>query len=132
MLTFITFCYIINLKLNKGDYMDNILGKRLKELRIQNEKLQKDIANYLSITTSAYGYYEKGERQPNPEILLKLAKYFNVSTDYLLGRTDTPNNSEEKLTIAASMKNGLDISDMTDDEKKFITDFVNMVRKNKK
>lgn len=94
--------------------MDNILGERLKKLRMQKEKLQKDIANYLSITTSAYGYYEKGERQPNPEMLLKLAEYFNVTTDYLLGRTDIPNNdfikdidskiTENNLHIAANSK----------------------------
>lgn len=94
--------------------MDNILGERLKKLRMQKEKLQKDIANYLSITTSAYGYYERGERQPNPEMLLKLAEYFNVTTDYLLGRTDIPNNdfikdidskiTENNLHIAANSK----------------------------
>lgn len=68
--------------------MNNILGKRLKDLRLKNGKLQKDIANYLNISDVAYGYYEKGERQPNPEVLLKLANYFNVTTDYLLGRID--------------------------------------------
>lgn len=111
--------------------MSNILGTRLKELRIKNEKFQKDIAEYLNISDVAYGYYEKGERQPNPDMLLKLANYFNVTTDYLLGRTDIP-NSEEKIQIAASMKDGLDISDMDEDEKKFINDFIKMVRNKKK
>ena len=78
--------------------MNNILGTRLKELRLKNDKLQKDVANYLNISDVAYGYYEKGERQPNPDMLLKLAKYFNVTTDYLLGKTDIPN----ELHMAAS------------------------------
>ena len=68
--------------------MNNVLGSRLKELRLKKDKLQKDVANYLNISDVAYGYYEKGERQPNPEMLLKLAEYFGVTTDYLLGRTE--------------------------------------------
>ena len=50
--------------------------------------MQKDLAKYLNITTSAYGYYEQGKRNPDIEILRKLADYFDVSTDYLLGRTN--------------------------------------------
>ena len=66
--------------------MNNILGTRLKDLRLKNDKLQKDVANYLNISDVAYGYYEKGERQPNPDMLLKLAEYFNVTTDYSSGK----------------------------------------------
>lgn len=114
--------------------MNNVLGIRLKELRLKNEKLQKDVADYLNITTSAYGYYEKGIRQPNPEMLLKLAEYFDVTTDFLLGRTDTPNEKnidDEKLIIAA--RSDVDLSELTEDEQKYILDFIKMIknRKNK-
>lgn len=61
-----------------------LLGKRLKDLRISNDKLQKDVANFLGITDVAYGHYEKGTRVPPADMLLKLSKYFNVSIDYLL------------------------------------------------
>lgn len=69
----------------------NILGNRLKSLRSEKEVGQKDIADFLNISTSAYGFYEQGKRKPPSEILNKLAEYFNVSVDYLLGRTDIKN-----------------------------------------
>lgn len=68
--------------------------------------LQKDIASYLNITTSAYGFYEQGKRKPDMETLKKLADFFNVSTDYLIGRTDnkksfidTRRNKQEHSTF---------------------------------
>lgn len=63
-----------------------MLGKRLQELRISKGLLQKDVAGKLKITTSAYGFYEQGKRMPDIETLKSLAKLFNVSVDYLLGR----------------------------------------------
>lgn len=68
--------------------MSPLIGKRLRELREENHLLQKDIAKYLNITTSAYGYYEQGKRNPDIETIKNLADFFNTSTDYLLGRTD--------------------------------------------
>lgn len=64
---------------------------RLKELRKSNGKTQKELAEYLGISERGYQNYEMGKREPNLEILSKLADYFNVSTDYLLGRSDDPN-----------------------------------------
>lgn len=61
---------------------------RLKELRIENGKTQKDLSKFLNITDVAYYYYESEKRDMSPEIILKLSNYFNVSTDYLLGKTD--------------------------------------------
>ncbi len=66
--------------------------KRLKQLRMERNIRQKEIADYLGITVSAYGNYELGQRQPNFEILCKMADFFNVSVDYLLGR-ENKNNS---------------------------------------
>lgn len=65
-----------------------MFSKRLKELRKEKQVHQKDIAEYLGITPNAYGLYERGERKPNPDTLLMLADYFDVSVDYLLGRSD--------------------------------------------
>lgn len=65
-----------------------MISERLKNLRCEKNLLQKDIANYLNISTSAYGYYEQGKRKPDTETIKNLADFFNVSTDYLLGRTD--------------------------------------------
>lgn len=64
------------------------LSNRLKNLRIEKGEMQKEVAMHLNITTSAYGFYEQGKRMPTPEILSKLADYFDVSVDYLLGKTN--------------------------------------------
>lgn len=60
---------------------------KLRELRTSQNKSQQDIANILGITRQAYNNYELGYREPGNEMLLKLADYFNVSLDYLFGRT---------------------------------------------
>lgn len=68
-----------------------MLSKRLKKLREQKEVYQKDVADYIGVSERVYGFYEAG-RFPKDEIILtKLADYFNVTVDYLIGRTDEPN-----------------------------------------
>ena len=64
--------------------------ERIKELRISKHLTQKDVSNYINITTNAYQKYEYGTRKPDIDIFIKLADYFDVSLDYLLGRTDNP------------------------------------------
>lgn len=59
---------------------------RLKELRKESKKNQTDIANYLHISQSNYGKYELKSIQPDIQTLCKLADYYNVSLDYLVGR----------------------------------------------
>ncbi len=71
-----------------------MLAQRLLYLRQQKKKTQAEMANLLGITRQAYGYYEKGEREPDTESLNKLADFFDVSVDYLLGRTDKPRSLE--------------------------------------
>jgi repressor LexA len=71
---------------------------RLKELRLERNKLQSDIGKILGVSDRAVGNYETGKRDMSPETIIILANYFNVSTDYLLGRTDirnTVNNIDE-------------------------------------
>lgn len=63
---------------------------KLKELRKALKQTQTDLAIYLGITVSAYGNYELGQREPDIKTLNKLADYFNVSVDYLLGRPESP------------------------------------------
>ncbi|MGG1480482.1 helix-turn-helix transcriptional regulator [Bacillus smithii] len=65
-----------------------MFSKRLKALRLQMSLTQKDMANLLEISRQAYGRYEKGESEPSVEAIIKLSEFFNVTTDYLLGRTD--------------------------------------------
>jgi len=62
--------------------------KKLVELRKEKKLTQSDLAEVLGISRQAYSNYEAGKRQPDNETMLKLAEYFNVTVDYLLGRSD--------------------------------------------
>lgn len=63
----------------------NCLTNRLITLRKERGVLQKDIAKEIGITAAAYSLYEKGKREPSLGTIQKMADYFNVSTDYLIG-----------------------------------------------
>lgn len=64
------------------------ISKILKELRKENEYSQQDVADFLNISRSTYGKYETGDREPSLEMLCKLADFYKVTTDYLLGREE--------------------------------------------
>ncbi|ADH59838.1 transcriptional regulator, XRE family [Thermoanaerobacter mathranii subsp. mathranii str. A3] len=78
-----------------------MLGERIKELRKKKGVTQKELALYLGVSDRAVGYYESGQRTPPPDILQKIADFFNVSVDYLLGRTGVYNPTDE-ITEAIS------------------------------
>lgn len=63
---------------------------RLKSLRIDMDLTQEQLAKQLNITRSALANYENGFREPGYEILIIMANYFDISLDYLLGRSDIP------------------------------------------
>lgn len=65
-----------------------MIGCRINELLAINDVKQKELAAYLSISDNIVSYFVKGTRVPNTEQIIKISKYFNVSTDYLLGLTD--------------------------------------------
>ena len=60
--------------------------ERLKELRLKKKLLQKDVADYLGVNRTTYVKYETGASQPDNDTLSRLADFFGVSVDYLLGR----------------------------------------------
>lgn len=65
--------------------------KRLKEARKRKGLKQREVAEYLQIGARSYQNYEGGQRRPDYETLVSIADYFDVTTDYLLGRTDECN-----------------------------------------
>ena len=65
-------------------------SERIIELKNSRNLLQKDIAQAINITIRQYYRYEKGQTQPTLPVLLALADYFDVSIDYLVGRSDDP------------------------------------------
>lgn len=67
-----------------------VLSERLNELKTSRKLMQKQVAEGTGIPLRTYRRYENGEREPSASIIVALADFFNVSTDYLLGRTDNP------------------------------------------
>ncbi len=67
---------------------------KLKELRKEKGISQLKLALILNTSQNTISRYETGEREPGINELIKLAEYFNVSIDYLVGRTDNPKFSK--------------------------------------
>lgn len=70
---------------------------RIKELRIEKRLLQSDVAKYIGKSERIVGFYEKGERDPNTDTLLKLSELFDVSIDYILGKSDSKDSKTVNL-----------------------------------
>lgn len=68
--------------------MQPIIGTRLKELREKKNLKQEQVAEVFSVNKSAISLYENGMRQPSLDMLIAFAKFYRVSTDYLLGITE--------------------------------------------
>ena len=64
--------------------------QRLRDLRIDNDKTQAEIARVIGTSQSYYAQYENGKRSIPFERVMVLAKYYNVSLDYIAGFIDTP------------------------------------------
>lgn len=88
-----------------------ILGSRLKELRELKGLRQEDVANVFSYGKSTISQWESGRNEPEYEILVKLAEYFEVTTDYLLGKTNSPNSTlnSNKIPLLGTIHTGLPI-----------------------
>ncbi len=67
------------------------MGERLKQLRNQKKLTQKQVADRIGLAISAISSYESGTRYPSYETLIKFARIYHVSTDFLLGLVDTQN-----------------------------------------
>lgn len=75
---------------------------RLKKLRKESNYNQKDMANFLGISASAYGFYEQGRTSPNIEVLETLSNLFSVSIDYLTGNENKEYISD--ITLQTRLK----------------------------
>ncbi|WLR50072.1 helix-turn-helix transcriptional regulator [Bacillus tianshenii] len=81
-----------------------MLGDILKRLRQSKGLTQTELAKKLDLTRGTYAHYEINKRQPDYETLHKIADFYNVSTDYLLGRTDKPRPAEPKTVRVAGQE----------------------------
>ena len=64
--------------------------ERLLQLKQERKLLQKDVAASIGLSLRGYQYYEKGQKEPTLSVLIRLADFFDVSLDYLVGRSDDP------------------------------------------
>ena len=64
--------------------------RRIRDLREDNDKTQRELANVLNCSQQVYSNYELGQRDIPTDILIKLSRYYNVSVDYILGISDNP------------------------------------------
>lgn len=71
--------------------MNNILGKRLKELRISKELTQEEVGKHVGESKETIYKWEKGLRNLKASDVKKLSDFFNCTSDYLIGRADNPN-----------------------------------------
>lgn len=106
---------------------------KIKELRELNKETQEELGKLLNVSKATISKYENGSVDVSNDTLIKLANHFNVTTDYLLGRTDKLKDKDienEKLIIAA--RSDVDLSELTEDEQKYILDFIKMIKNRKK
>lgn len=90
------------------------LGNKLKKLRTDARYTQKEIATQFGLAGSAISSYETGERCPPYDVLIKYARKFHVTTDYLLGI-----NEIEYINV----------SELNDEKKAIIMNFIELIRK---
>lgn len=108
-----------------------MLGNRIKILREELGLKQEELAKQLSVSPSTIGMYEINKREPNNELIIKLANFFNVSIDYLLGKTDVRNTGEiidDVLNEAMIGMSKKDYEKLTETQKKQIRDFALFVK----
>ena len=72
--------------------------RRIRDLREDSDKKQTELAKYLNIDQSTYSDYETGKINVPLEQLIKIADFYNVSLDYLVGPDDVPNRKQRKFS----------------------------------
>lgn len=106
------------------------LGDRIRKLRTEKELEQKELAQILQVHKGTVSNWENNKRIPDSEMLIKIANYFSVTTDYLLGNTNNRNEinidsiyrKKLKEILECFIENGYDPDDITKEEFKSLLD----------
>lgn len=90
--------------------MNKKFGERLKSLRLEKDLKQTELAKIIEVSSSTIGMYEQGRRYADLETLTKIAEFFDVSVDYLIGRTDIKkyNDFNPKVKKVVELFDGID------------------------
>lgn len=94
---------------------------KLKQYREQLGLSQAELSKKICISQQSISAYENGTREPDINTINLICDFFDISSDELLGR--------DTMQIAASTKNGIDLSDICDEDKNTIMNIVRMARK---
>ena len=107
---------------------------RLRFLRTENGESLEKIAKYLNVTIQTISNYETEKRDMTPDTILKLSNYFNVSTDYLLGKSDirNPEKQEDPLGLAQIGFSMKDYTPPTKTQKEQIKSLIEVIMKDNK
>lgn len=99
-----------------------MFSERLKELRVSKNLTQREVALQLELATTTYSMYEQGRREPDIETIQKIAIFYGVSADYLLGITivDEP---PERSEIVRSFES------LSQEDKKYIIDLIKRMKR---
>jgi len=76
-----------------------LIGDTIKKLRKENKLTQEQLGEAIGVSKMAISYFEKGKKAPGRESIKKIADYFHVTTDYLLGRADATELSIHQQAI---------------------------------
>lgn len=77
-----------------------MIGERIQYLRLEKEMTQKELAKELKVSLKTIQFYEQNRNTPETYMIIALAKYFNVSSDYILGLVNTPIPLNEREAAA--------------------------------
>lgn len=98
---------------------------RIKELRKEKNLTQADLAKLLDVSDRSIGFYENEKRDPDTKALKKLADYFSVTIDYLLGRTDT---RQEVEAVYSSGFSNLSTEGLSEDDIEIIKSMIERLK----
>ncbi len=105
------------------------IGENIKKYRQLNGLTQEELSKKLEIAPNTLSNYENGNREPSNDIISRIADIFNISIDELYGRKF---NINEPIAIAASTKDGIDLSEVDDEDKEAIMRFIEMAKNKNK
>ncbi|WP_326910036.1 helix-turn-helix domain-containing protein [Sedimentibacter sp. MB31-C6] len=74
-------------------------NERIRQIRIKNKLTAKEFSKIFGISESTVSLYESGKRKPGIELIIKISKYFDVSTDFILGVTDLPKSLSQEFEL---------------------------------
>ena len=101
---------------------------RMKLLREQHNLNQTEVAKVLNISRQAYNFYENEKRDPDTSMLIRIADFYNVSLDYLLGRTNDPSPLVKEKTPSYQEEVLRDIEDITPEMASEVRQFINYLK----